>query len=68
MLGLMCHGAIGTLGEASTGVESFEFEHPGGEAKVSARSQQDQGGVRRGGHEEMRAPLDIRVLATPLYC
>ena len=65
MLRLMLHGAMGRLGEAA-GVESFEFHHmvirprlaPGRRTVVVAFD----GEVAR-----MRAPIDIRVLAQPLY-
>ena len=65
MLGLVLHGAMGRLGEAA-GVEGFEFQHmvvkptlaPGRKEVVVAFD----GEVAR-----MRAPLDIRVLARPLY-
>ncbi len=65
MLGLMAHGAMGRLREAA-GVESFEFTHmvvkptlaPGHSRIVVACD----GEVTR-----MRAPIDIRVLDTPLY-
>lgn len=65
MIRLMLHGAMGTLGEAQS-VERFEFHHmvvrptlaPGRRlVKVAF-----DGEVTR-----MRAPLDIRVLAKPLY-
>jgi len=61
----MLHGAMGTLGEAQS-VERFEFHHmvvrptlaPGRRlVKVAF-----DGEVTR-----MRAPLDFRVLARPLY-
>jgi len=65
MIRLMLHGAMGTLGEAQS-VERFEFEHmvvrptlaPGGRGVKVAFD----GEVTR-----MRAPLDFRVLAKPLY-
>jgi len=65
MLGLMLHGAMGTLGEAQ-GVERFDFSHmvvrpalaPG---RRSVKVAFD-GEVTR-----LRAPLDFRVLARPLY-
>jgi diacylglycerol kinase family enzyme len=65
MIRLMLHGAMGTLGEAQS-VEHFEFHHmvvrptlaPGRRlVKVAF-----DGEVTR-----MRAPLDFRVLAKPLY-
>jgi len=65
MIGLMLHGAMGNLGEAA-GVEGFEFHHmvvkpalaPGRSEVVVAFD----GEVAR-----MRSPIDIRVLAKPLY-
>jgi diacylglycerol kinase family enzyme len=65
MIRLMLHGAMGTLGEAQS-VERFEFDHlvatptlaPGRRGVKVAFD----GEVRR-----MRAPLDFRVLARPLY-
>jgi diacylglycerol kinase family enzyme len=65
MIGLMLHGAMGRLGEAA-GVEGFEFQHmvvkptlaPGRKEVVVAFD----GEVAR-----MRSPIDIRVLAKPLY-
>ena len=65
MIGLMLHGAMGTLGEAA-GVEGFEFQHmvvqptlaPGRREVVVAFD----GEVAR-----MRVPIDIRVLDKPLY-
>jgi len=65
MIRLMLRGAMGTLGEAQS-VERFEFEHmvvtptlaPG---RRSVKVAFD-GEVTR-----MRAPLDFRVLAKPLY-
>ena len=65
MLRLMLHGAMGTLGEAQS-VEYFDFSHmlvrptlaPGRRAvKVAFDGEVTQ----------MRAPLDFRVLAQPLY-
>jgi diacylglycerol kinase family enzyme len=65
MIRLMLHGAMGTLGEAQS-VERFEFEHmvvkptraPGWRGLKVAFD----GEVTR-----MRAPLEFRVLAKPLY-
>ncbi|MHB8787303.1 MAG: diacylglycerol/lipid kinase family protein [Thauera sp.] len=65
MLGLMVHGAMGRLREAA-GVESFEFSHmvvrprlaPGRRKLIVACD---------GEVTHMRAPIDIRVLDTPLY-
>jgi diacylglycerol kinase family enzyme len=65
MLRLMLHGAMGTLGESHS-VERFEFNHmvvkptriPGRRAVKVAFD----GEVTR-----LRAPLDFRVLAKPLY-
>ncbi len=65
MIGLMLHGAMGRLGEAA-GVEGFEFKHmvvrptliPGRRDVVVAFD---------GEVAHMRSPIDIRVLAKPLY-
>ena len=65
MLGLMLHGAMGRLGEAA-GVERFEFEH----LVVRPTLPQGRHGVKvafDGEVTTMRAPLDFRVLAKPLY-
>lgn len=65
MLGLMLHGALGRLGEAA-GVERFEFQH----LVVRPTLPQGRGGVKvafDGEVTRMRAPLDFRVLPTPLY-
>ena len=65
MVGLMIHGAMGRLGEAA-GVEPFEFEH----LVVRPTLPQGRRGVKvafDGEVTTMRAPLDIRVLAKPLY-
>jgi diacylglycerol kinase family enzyme len=65
MLGLMLHGAMGRLGEAA-GVERFEFEH----LVVRPTLPQGRRGVKvafDGEVTTMRAPLDFRVLAKPLY-
>ena len=65
MIGLMLHGAMGRLGEAA-GVESFEFHRmvvkprrtPGRKTVMVAFD---------GEVTTLRAPLDFRVLARPLY-
>jgi len=65
MIGLLLHGALGTLGEAA-GVEGFEFQHmvvrptlaPGRRAVTVAFD---------GEVASMRAPLDIRVLDEPWF-
>ena len=65
MIGLMLHGAMGRLGEAA-GVERFEFEH----LVVRPTLPQGRRGVKVAFDGEvtmMRAPLDFRVLAQPLY-
>jgi diacylglycerol kinase family enzyme len=65
MIGLMLHGAMGRLGEAA-GVERFEFEH----LVVRPTLPQGRSGVKvafDGEVTTMRAPLDFRVLAKPLY-
>ena len=65
MLGLMLHGAMGRLREAA-GVERFEFEH----LVVRPTLPQGRHGVKVAFDGEvtmMRAPLDFRVLAKPLY-
>jgi diacylglycerol kinase family enzyme len=65
MIGLMLHGAMGRLGEAA-GVERFEFEH----LVVRPTLPQGRRGVKVAFDGEvtmMRAPLDFRVLAKPLY-
>ncbi|MEJ7929810.1 diacylglycerol kinase family protein [Ramlibacter sp. AN1015] len=65
MLRLMLHGAMGRLGEAA-GVERFEFEH----LVVRPTLPQGRRGVKvafDGEVTTMRAPLDFRVLAKPLY-
>jgi len=65
MLRLMLHGAVGTLGEAQ-GVERFEFEH----LVVKPTLAPGRRGVKvafDGEVTRMRAPLDFRVLAKPLY-
>jgi len=65
MIGLMLHGAMGRLGEAA-GVERFEFEH----LVVKPTLPQGRSGVKVAFDGEvmmMRAPIDFRVLAKPLY-
>ncbi len=65
MIGLMLHGAMGRLSEAA-GVERFEFEH----LVVRPTLPQGRNGVKVAFDGEvtmMRAPLDFRVLAKPLY-
>jgi diacylglycerol kinase family enzyme len=65
MLRLMLHGAMGTLGEAA-GVERFEFDH----LVVTPTLAPGRRGVKvafDGEVTTMRAPLDFRVLAKPLY-
>jgi diacylglycerol kinase family enzyme len=65
MLRLMLHGAMGTLGEAQS-VEHFEFEH----MVVRPTLAPGRRGVKvafDGEVTRMRAPLDFRVLAKPLY-
>ena len=65
MIGLMLHGAMGRLGEAA-GVERFEFQH----MVVDPTLSQGRRGVKvafDGEVATLRAPLDFRVLAEPLY-
>ena len=65
ILGLMLRGAMGRLGEAA-GVEHFEFDH----LVVRPTLPQGRRGVKVAFDGEvtmMRAPLDFRVLAKPLY-
>ena len=65
MIGLMLHGALGSLGEAQS-VERFEFQH----LLVRPTLPLGRHGVKVAFDGEvtmMRAPLDIRVLAQPLY-
>jgi diacylglycerol kinase family enzyme len=65
MLRLMLHGAMGTLGEAPS-VERFSFEH----MVVKPTLAPARRGVKvayDGEVTRMRAPLDFRVLAKPLY-
>jgi len=65
MIRLMLHGAMGTLGEAQS-VERFEFEH----MVVRPTLAPGRRGVKvafDGEVTRMRAPLDFRVLAKPLY-
>jgi diacylglycerol kinase family enzyme len=65
MIGLLLHGAMGRLGEAA-GVERFEFQHMVVKPRLSPGHREVvvafDGEVAR-----MRAPIDIRVLAQPLY-
>ncbi len=65
MVGLLLHGAMGRLGEAA-GVERFEFEH----LVVRPTLLRGRRAVKvafDGEVTTMRAPLDFRVLAQPLY-
>lgn len=65
MLGLMLHGALGRLREAA-GVERFEFRH----LVVRPTLSQGRRGVKvafDGEVTRMRAPIEFRVLPTPLY-
>jgi len=65
MIGMMLHGAMGRLGEAA-GVERFEFQH----MVVNPTLPQGRRGVKvafDGEVTNLRAPLDFRVLARPLY-
>ena len=65
MIRLMMHGAMGTLGEAQS-VEHFEFDH----MVVKPTLASGRRGVKvafDGEVTRMRAPLDFRVLAKPLY-
>lgn len=65
MIGLMLHGALGRLGEAA-GVERFEFQH----MVVRPRLAPGRRGVKvafDGEVKWLQPPLDIRVLARPLY-
>jgi diacylglycerol kinase family enzyme len=65
MIRLMLHGAMGTLGEAQS-VERFEFDH----MVVKPTLAPGRRGVKvafDGEVTRMRAPLDFRVLAKPLY-
>jgi len=65
MIRLMLHGAMGTLGEAQS-VERFEFRHMVVRPPLTAGRR----GVKvafDGEVVRMRAPLDFRVLAKPLY-
>ncbi|MGZ8253535.1 MAG: diacylglycerol/lipid kinase family protein [Burkholderiaceae bacterium] len=65
MIRLMLHGAMGTLGEAQS-VERFEFD----QMLVKPRLPPGRRGVKVAFDGEvamMRAPLDFRVLAKPLY-
>ncbi len=65
MIRLMLHGAMGTLGDAQS-VERFEFEH----MVVRPTLTPGRRGVKvafDGEVTRLRAPLDFRVLARPLY-
>jgi diacylglycerol kinase family enzyme len=65
MIRLMLHGAMGTIGEAQS-VERFEFDH----MVVKPTLAQGRRGVKvafDGEVTKMRAPLDFRLLAKPLY-
>lgn len=65
MIGLMLRGSMGTLGEAQS-VEHFEFEH----LVVKPTLPHGRRGVKVAFDGEvtmLRAPLDFRVLAKPLY-
>ena len=65
MIRLMLHGAVGTLGAAQS-VERFEFER----MVVRPTLAPGRRGVKvafDGEVTRMRAPLDFRVLAKPLY-
>jgi len=65
MIRLMLHGAMGTLGEAQS-VERFEFEY----MVVRPTLAPGRRGVKvafDGEVTRMRAPLEFRVLASPLY-
>ena len=65
MMGLMLQGAMGRLGEAA-GVESFEFE----QLLVQPRLAHGRRRVKVAFDGEvtmMQTPLDLRVLAKPLY-
>lgn len=65
MIRLLLHGAMGTLSEAQS-VERFEFEH----MVVRPTLAPGRRGVKvafDGEVTRMRAPLDFRVLAKPLY-
>lgn len=65
MIGLMLHGAMGRLGEAA-GMERFEFQH----MVVNPTLPHGRRGIKvafDGEVTTLRAPLDFRVLAKPLY-
>jgi diacylglycerol kinase family enzyme len=65
MIRLMLRGAMGTLGDADS-VERFEFDH----MVVRPRLPQGRRGIKvafDGEVSRMRAPLEFRVLAKPLY-
>lgn len=64
MLGLLLHGAMGRLGEAA-GVESFEFHHLVVRPRL-ARGHAEVQVAFDGEVARLRAPIDIRVLETPL--
>ena len=65
MIRLMLHGAMGTLGEAQS-VERFEFDHM--VVKPSLTPGRRRVKVAFDGEvTRLRAPLDFRVLAKPLY-
>jgi diacylglycerol kinase family enzyme len=65
MIRLILHGAMGTLGEAQS-VEHFEFSH----MVVRPTFAHGRSGMKvafDGEVTKLRAPLDFRVLAKPLY-
>jgi len=65
MIGLMLHGAMGTLGEAA-GVEGFEFQRMVVKPRLAPGSREVL--VAFDGEVAlMRSPIDIRVLEKPLY-
>ena len=65
MIGLMLHGAMGTLGEAA-GVEGFEFQRMVVKPRLAPGSREVL--VAFDGEVAlMRSPIDIRVLERPLY-
>jgi len=65
MIGLMFHGAMGRLGEAA-GVEGFEFQHMVVKPRLAPGSRRVMVAFD-GEVAHMRSPIDIRVLAKPLY-
>ena len=65
MIRLMLHGAMGTLGESQS-VERFEFDHMVVKPTV-AQSRRGMKVAFDGVVTKMRAPLDFRALAEPLY-